>query len=128
MLSVALDERQLWKAWNHDHTDQKQPQHAQAKPEHSPNPTASRPTRYGHPECDRWCTDKRSSACVMAVAGTHAPGRSEGVEGLGRWLGDIINAVSCCRGWKGQKTMPSGGKVDDTHAPGRGGELDKVCV
>ena len=24
--------------------------------------------------------------------------------------------------------MPSGGKIDATHAPGRGGELDKVCV
>ena len=59
----------------------------------------------------------RSSACVPTVAGTHAPGRGEGVEGLTRWLGDIITAVSCCRGWKGQKTMPSGGKVDVTHAP-----------
>ena len=32
----------------------------------------------------------RSSACVPAVAGTHAPGRGEGVEGLERLLGDII--------------------------------------
>ena len=30
------------------------------------------------------CT--RSSACVPTVAGTHAPGRGEGVEGLGGWL------------------------------------------
>ena len=44
-------------------------------------------------------------------------GRGEGVEGLRRWLGDIITVVSCCRGWKGRKTMPSGGKFDDTHAP-----------
>ena len=27
----------------------------------------------------------RSSACVPAVADTHAPGRGEGVEGLGGW-------------------------------------------
>ena len=59
----------------------------------------------------------RSSACLPAVAGTHAPGRGEGVEGSRRWLGDVITAVSCCRGWKGQKAMPSSGKVDDTHAP-----------
>ena len=44
-------------------------------------------------------------------------GRGEGVEGSRRRLGDIITAVSCCRGWMSQKTMPSGGKVDDTHAP-----------
>ena len=56
----------------------------------------------------------RSSACVPAVAGTHAPGRDKGAEGLRR-LGDIITAVSCCRGWKGQKTMPSGGKKLTTH-------------
>ena len=54
---------------------------------------------------------------MPAVAGTHAPGRGEGVEGLRRWLGDIITAVSCCRGWKGQKTMPSGGNVGDKHTP-----------
>ena len=61
----------------------------------------------------------RSSACVPVVAGTHAPGRGEGVEGLRRWFGDIITAVSCCRGWKGQKTIPSCANVDDTHAPDR---------
>ena len=55
---------------------------------------------------------------MPAVAGTHASARGEGVEGLRRWLGYITTAVSCCRGWKGEKTMPSGGKVDDTHAPG----------
>ena len=54
---------------------------------------------------------------MPTVAGTHAPGRGDGVEGLIRWLGDTITAVSCCRGWEGQKTMPSGGKVDSTHAP-----------
>ena len=54
---------------------------------------------------------------MPAVAGTHAPGRGEGAEGLRRWLGDVITVVSSCRGCKGQKTMPSGGKVDDTHAP-----------
>ena len=53
---------------------------------------------------------------MPAVAGTHAPGRDEGAEGLRTRLGDIITAVSCCRGGNGQKTMPSGGKVD-THAP-----------
>ena len=47
---------------------------------------------------------------MPAVAGTHAPGRGEGVEGLRRWLGDIITAVSFCHGWKRQKTTPSGGK------------------
>ena len=56
----------------------------------------------------------RSSACVPAVAGTHAPGRDKGAEGLRR-LGDIITAVSCCRGWKGQKTMPCGEKKLTTH-------------
>ena len=56
----------------------------------------------------------RSSACVPAVAGTHAPGRGEGVEGLIIWLGDIISAVNCCRRWNGQKSMPSDEKVDDT--------------
>ena len=40
----------------------------------------------------------RSSACVPAVAGTHAPGRGEGVVGLRRWLEHIITAVSSCRG------------------------------
>ena len=45
----------------------------------------------------------RSSACAPAVGGTHAPGRGEGVEWLRRWLGDIITAVSCCRGSKGQR-------------------------
>ena len=54
---------------------------------------------------------------MSAVAATHAPGRGEGVEGLRRWLGDVITVVSCCSVWKGQKTMPSGGKVDDTHTP-----------
>ena len=59
----------------------------------------------------------RRSAYVSAVAGTHAPGRGDGFEGLRRWLGDIITAVSLCRrGSKGQKTMPSCGQVDDTHA------------
>ena len=43
----------------------------------------------------------RSSACVPAVAGTHAPRTGEGVEGLTRLLGDIITTVSCCRGSKG---------------------------
>ena len=38
---------------------------------------------------------KRSSARVPAIAGTHAPGRSEWVEGVRGWLGDIITAVSC---------------------------------
>ena len=40
-----------------------------------------------------------------------ATGKGEGVEGLRRWLGDVITAVSWCRGWKGQKTTSSGGKV-----------------
>ena len=61
------------------------------------------------------CT--RSFACVPVVAGTHAPGRGEGVEGLRGWSRDIITAFSCCRRWKGQKTMPSGGNVDDTYTP-----------
>ena len=62
------------------------------------------------------CTGTRSSAGVPAVAGKHSPGRGEGIEGSRRWVGDIdiISAVSC-RGWKRQKTVPSGGKVD-THA------------
>ena len=34
----------------------------------------------------------RNSACVPAVAGTHAPGKGEGVVGSRRWLGDIITA------------------------------------
>ena len=37
----------------------------------------------------------RSSACVPAVAGTHAPGRDEGVEGLRRWLGDTPEYHHC---------------------------------
>ena len=37
-----------------------------------------------------------------AVADTHAPGRDQEAKGLRRWLRDIITAVSCCRGWKGQ--------------------------
>ena len=40
---------------------------------------------------------------MSAVAGTHAPGRGEGVVGSRRWSGDIINAVSSCRGCKGQR-------------------------
>ena len=40
---------------------------------------------------------------MPAVAGTHAPGWGEGVEGLRRWLGDIITAVSSCRGCKDQR-------------------------
>ena len=61
---------------------------------------------------------KNIQGAPPAVAGTHAPGRGEGFEGFGRWLADIdiITAVSCCRGWKDQKTMPSGGKVDDTRS------------
>ena len=47
--------------------------------------------------------DKRSSACVPAVTGTHAPGRGEGVAGSRRWSGDVISAVSSCRGCKGQR-------------------------
>ena len=46
-----------------------------------------------------------------------AAGRGEGPQGLRKWLGDIITAVSCGRGWMSKKTMLSGGKVDDTHAP-----------
>ena len=58
---------------------------------------------------------------MLAVAGRHAPGRDEGDERLRRWLGDTITAVSWCRGWKGQKTMSSGGNVDATHTcSGRG--------
>ena len=53
---------------------------------------------------------------MPAAAGTPSPGRDEGAEGLRLWLGDIFTA-SCCRGWKGHKTMPSGGKADDTHTP-----------
>ena len=40
---------------------------------------------------------------MLAVAGTHAPGKGEGAEGLGRWLGDIITAVSSYRGCQGQR-------------------------
>ena len=40
---------------------------------------------------------------MPAVAGTHAPGRGEGVVGSRRWLGDIIAAVNSCRGCKGQR-------------------------
>ena len=40
---------------------------------------------------------------MPAVAGTHAPGRGEGVEGLRGWLRDIITAVSCRRGSKSQR-------------------------
>ena len=50
------------------------------------------------------------------IAGTHAPGRGERVEGLRGWLGDIITAGSCCGGWNGQTTMPTGGKVDGTRS------------
>ena len=53
---------------------------------------------------------------MPAVTGTHSPGRDEGAEGLRRWSGDIITAFSCCRGSKGQTTMPSGGNVDDTRS------------
>ena len=63
---------------------------------------------------------------MPAVVGPHAPGRGKGVEGLGRWLGDIVTAVGCCCGCKGQNKMPSCGKTDATHAPGKGGELDKA--
>ena len=31
-------------------------------------------------------------------------------------------------GVKWSKTMPSGGEIDATHAPGRGGELDSMRV
>ena len=58
-----------------------------------------------------------NSACMPAVARTYAPRRGEGVEALGTLLRDIVIVASCCRGWKGQKAMPSGGTVDDTHAP-----------
>ena len=40
---------------------------------------------------------------MPAVAGTHAPGRGERVEGLGRWLRAVITAVNSCRECKGQK-------------------------
>ena len=40
---------------------------------------------------------------MPAVAGKHAPGGGEGVEGSKGWLGEIITAVSCCRGCKGQR-------------------------
>ena len=53
---------------------------------------------------------------MSAVAATHAPGRGEGVEGLRRWLGDIITAVSCCRGWKGQRQWQVVEKLT-THMP-----------
>ena len=51
----------------------------------------------GKPTCQ--CEENRrlntrSSACVSAVAGTHAPGRGEGVEGLGGWLRYIISYLS----------------------------------
>ena len=39
---------------------------------------------------------------MPAVAGTHSPGRGEGVEGLRVWLGDIITVVGC-RACKGQR-------------------------
>ena len=32
---------------------------------------------------------------MLAVAGTHAPGRGEGVEGLGGWVRYIITYLSC---------------------------------
>ena len=54
---------------------------------------------------------------MPAVAGTHAPGRGDGVEGLKRWLGDNITAVSSCHGCKGKNAMHSGGSIDATHAP-----------
>ena len=68
-----------------------------------------------------------SSAGVPAVASTHAPGRGEGFKGLKGWLRGTITAGSCCR-MQGLQTMPSGGKIDATHAPGRGGELDRISV
>ena len=40
---------------------------------------------------------------MPAVAGTHSPGRSAGVAGSRRWVGDIIAAGSCCRGCKGER-------------------------
>ena len=66
-----------------------------------------------------------SSAYLPAVAGTHAPGRGEGVVGSRIWFEYIITVGSSCRGCKGP--MPSGGKVDATHALGGGGGLDSIC-
>ena len=89
---------------------------------------AQGPTLLDCNHADTWFTVALGS--VLAGCYTQVPHRStlrqqpahmlrEGVKGLRlrRWLGDIVTAVSYCRGWKGQKTMPSGGKVDDTHAP-----------
>ena len=56
-------------------------------------------------------------ACVPVVAGPHAPGRGEGVEGLIGYLGDIFTIVVVgVRGKDGAKCC----KVDDTmtHPPG----------
>ena len=69
----------------------------------------------------------RTFACVPTVAGTHAPGRDEGVVGSRRWLGDIITAGSSCRGCKGQRQC----QVVETltphiHAPGGAGGLDSI--
>ena len=47
---------------------------------------------------------------MPAVAGRHVPGGGEGVHGLARWLGDLITALSCCRGWEGQRQYPVGEK------------------
>ena len=63
---------------------------------------------------------------MPAIAGTHAPGRGEWVEGFRGWLGDIITAVSC-RGWKGHRQR-QGGRGEATHPPVRGGGVDSMPI
>ena len=43
---------------------------------------------------------------MPAVAGARAPGRGKAVEGLRKWLGDKITAVSCCRVYGSVKDNP----------------------
>ena len=59
----------------------------------------------------------RSSACVLAVAGTHAPGTGEGVEveKMVRRHRHCSQLLSWVEG--GSKTMPRGGNVDGKYAP-----------
>lgn len=62
---------------------------------------------------------------MSAVAGTHSPGRGEGVEGLRCYLGDIIIfvvvGVSC-------KDSAKCWKVNSKHPPGRAGGVERSPV